>query len=108
MPRKPNSARVDSAQLLRSPSHQRVRSLVLGVRRNAAFLANRASTDARATTSEVDCQMKNAPRASRQDAPDLDAAETPPVPLALERLEGQRHDAVTPRLVHVQARPACP
>ena len=30
--------------------------------------ANSASTDARATTSDVDCQMKNAPSASRQDA----------------------------------------
>ena len=45
------------------------RSLVFGVRRNAAFLANRPSTEARATTSEVDCQMKNAPIASRHDAP---------------------------------------
>ena len=69
MQAKPNSASVDSAQLARRASHHRVRSLVLGVRRNAAFLANRASTDARATTSEVDCQMKKAPIASRQDAP---------------------------------------
>jgi hypothetical protein len=69
MPMKPSSASVDSAQLARSASHHRVCSLVLGVRRNAAFWANRPSTDARGTTSEVDCQMKNAPMASRQDAP---------------------------------------
>jgi hypothetical protein len=37
---------------------------------------------------------------------DLDAAEAPPVPLALQRLEGQRHDAVPAGFVHVQARPA--
>ena len=59
----------DSAQLARSASHHLARSLVFGVRRNAALLANRPSTEARATTSEVDCQMKNAPSASRQDAP---------------------------------------
>jgi hypothetical protein len=69
MAAKPNSASVDSAQLARSASHHLVCSLVFGVRKNAAFLANRASTEARATTSEVDCQMKNAPIASRQDAP---------------------------------------
>src|SRR6266480_3381336 len=69
MAMKPSRARMDSAQLARSASHQRVCSLVLGVRRNTAFLANRPTTDARATTSEVDCQMKNAPIASRQDAP---------------------------------------
>ncbi len=69
MPAKPNTARMDSAQLARKASHHLVRSLVFGVRRNAAFLANRASTEARATTSEVDCQMKNAPSASRQVAP---------------------------------------
>src|SRR5947207_1819595 len=69
MPAKPNRASVDSAQLARSACHQLVCSPVFGVRRNAAFLVNRASTDARATTSDVDCQIKNAPRASRQDAP---------------------------------------
>src|SRR5207248_11542741 len=35
-------------------------------------------------------------------AQDLDAAEAPPVPLPLERLEGQRHDAAAEYLVHVQ------
>src|SRR5271165_847650 len=69
MPRNPNRARMDSAQLARSASHHFVRSLVFGVRRNAALRANRPSTDARATTSEVDCQMKKAPIASRHDAP---------------------------------------
>ena len=39
---------------------------------------------------------------------DLDAAEAPPVPLALERLEGQRHDAAPPGLVDVQPVPASP
>ena len=160
---------------------------------------NSPCTDARATTSDVDCQIKNAPSASRQEAPvprrssatarssparpaagtvatrnadslrnsrpppsarltapasrneeehqaeqvpvplqgagqvgpalaeadlvpasaagqqrtpvhaqDLDAAEAPPEPLALERLEGQRHDAVAERLVDVQPGPARP
>ena len=169
-------------------------SLVLGVRRKAAFRANRPSTDAFATTREVDCQMNNAPIACRQVAPvprrssataraspstkstgmvvsrngvslqnslavagrqvgsageeegeegkpeqvavpldrageigpplgggqvvmlgraagnqgppvhpqDLDAAEAPPVPLALQRFEGQWHDAVTQGLIQVQ------
>lgn len=71
IPAAPRSARTVSAQLARSACHQLVRSLIFGVRRKAAFLANRASTEARATTSEVDCQMKNAPIASRQDAPVL-------------------------------------
>ena len=39
---------------------------------------------------------------------DLDAAEAPPEPLALERLEGQRHDAAAPGLVDVQPGPAGP
>ena len=39
---------------------------------------------------------------------DLDATEAPPVPLALERLEGQRHDAAAEYLVHVQPVPARP
>src|SRR5690348_9912026 len=69
MPAKPNRASADSAQLVRSACHHLVCSPVFGVRRNAAFLVNKASTEARATTSDVDCQMKNAPRASRQDAP---------------------------------------
>ncbi len=37
---------------------------------------------------------------------DLDAAEAPPEPLALQRLEGQRHHAVAERVVDVQAGPA--
>jgi hypothetical protein len=41
-------------------------------------------------------------------AQDLDAAEAPPVALALERLERQRHDAAAERLVHVQPVPARP
>ena len=69
MPAKPSTASVDSAQLARSASHHLACSLVFGVRRNAALRANRPSIDARATTSEVDCQMKNAPIASRHDAP---------------------------------------
>ena len=68
-PAVPSSASDDSAQFARSASHHFAFSLVFGVRRNAAFLANRPSTEARATTREVDCQMKNAPSASRQDAP---------------------------------------
>src|SRR5262249_50689975 len=190
-----STASDDSAQLARSASHHLARSLVFGVRRNAALRAKRPSTDARATTTDVDCQMKKAPIASRHDAPvprrssviartspsptitgtaatrkivslrnsspppvarlnapasrntkktrpsrspyhwmpparydqrwplarglareqrppvqaqDLDAAETPPVPLALERLERQRHDPVAPGLVHVQPVPAGP
>src|SRR5579859_1988241 len=69
MPRKPSTASVDSAQFARSASHHLACSLVFGVRRKAALRANRPSTDARATTREVDCQMKNAPSASRQFAP---------------------------------------
>ena len=50
--------------------------------------------------------------AGQQRAPvhpqDLDAAETPPVALALERLEGQRHDALAVGLVHVPPGPAGP
>jgi hypothetical protein len=41
-------------------------------------------------------------------AQDLDTAEAPPVPLPLERLEGQRHDPAAPGLVHVQPVPAGP
>jgi hypothetical protein len=41
-------------------------------------------------------------------AQDLDPAEAPPVPLAFECFEGQRHDAVAPGLIQVQARPAGP
>jgi hypothetical protein len=55
--------------LARSACHHEVCSPVFGVRKKAAFLANSPSTEARATTSEVDCQMKNVPIASRQDAP---------------------------------------
>jgi hypothetical protein len=65
----PSSARDDSAQFARSASHHLAFSLVLGVRRNAALRANKPSTEARATTSEVDCPIKNAPIASRHDAP---------------------------------------
>ncbi|HYB86109.1 MAG TPA: glycosyltransferase, partial [Streptosporangiaceae bacterium] len=71
IPAAPKSARTVSAQLARSACSQLVRSLVFGVRRKAAFFANSASTEARATTREVDCQMKNAPSASRQVAPVL-------------------------------------
>src|SRR5271166_3200643 len=42
MPAKTDSARVDSAQLAGRADHHRVRSLVLGVRRNAALLENSA------------------------------------------------------------------
>src|SRR5215467_1515747 len=69
MPAKPRTASVDSAQFARSASHHLACSLVLGVRKNAALRANSPTTDARATTSEVDCQMKNAPIASRHVAP---------------------------------------
>ncbi len=69
MPAVPSSARDVSAQLARSASHHLAFSLVFGVRRNAAFFANRPSIDARATTRDVDCQMKKAPSASRHDAP---------------------------------------
>src|SRR5215470_7871353 len=69
MPAKPSTASDDSAQFARSASHHLARSLVFGVRRNAALRANRPSTDARATTTDVDCQMKKAPIASRHDAP---------------------------------------
>jgi hypothetical protein len=69
IPAKPSSASVDSAQFARRASHHLAASLVFGVRRKAAFRANRPSTEARATTSDVDCQMKKAPSASRQDAP---------------------------------------
>jgi len=41
-------------------------------------------------------------------AEDLDSAEAPPVPLSLEPLEGLRHDAAAPCLVHVQAVPSGP
>lgn len=60
MPSAPSRASDDSAQLARS-SHHAARSLVFGVRKNAALRANRPSTDARATTRDVNCQMKNAP-----------------------------------------------
>ncbi len=69
MPARPSRASSDSAQFARSASHHLARSLVLGVRRKAALRANRPSTDARATTSDVDCQIKKAPIASRHDAP---------------------------------------
>ena len=48
MPRKPNSASVDSAQLARSASHHFVRSLVFGVRRNAALRGEQARAPTRA------------------------------------------------------------
>src|SRR5215831_19839542 len=69
MPARPSTASDDSAQFARSASHHLARSLVFGVRRNAALRANRPSTDARATTTDVDCQMKKAPIASPHDAP---------------------------------------
>src|SRR5215475_2034175 len=68
-PATPNRASDDSAQFARSASHHLARSLVFGVRKNAALRAKRPSTDARATTTDVDCQTKNAPIASRHDAP---------------------------------------
>ena len=69
MPAAPSKASADSAQLAFSACHHLACSLVFGVRKKAAFRANRPSSDAFATVSEVDCQMKTAPIASRQVAP---------------------------------------
>src|SRR5436305_22603 len=65
-PRRPSSV---SAMLPRTASNQCGSSAVFGVRTNTASLAYNACTDARATTSEVHCQIMKAPNASRQDAP---------------------------------------
>jgi hypothetical protein len=69
MPARPSAANSDSGRFPRTASHQRASSAVFGVRRNSASFANSPCTDARATTIDVDCQIMNAPSASRHDAP---------------------------------------
>ena len=69
IPASPSSANTHSTQLALSASVHRASPCVLGVRRKAASVANRPWIEALVTVSVVDCQIRKAPRASRQEAP---------------------------------------